>query len=277
MEQMLARMTSRELQNLMAVILSSETVSDEQMRLLDDIAKEEIRRAEYTGVSEEKVQASFSALMRYIEEDEAAPKRRRLRGRKAAKTPPRPRRVRFSHLTAAAMVFAALFIANAVTLAAGFDFFGTFARWTKDTVYFVFGSPPPSEYPQPFFDRNPEYVWLETALEENGVQIDLPKYLPEGFYQHGVDVDGFTNYTCILAWFVDGENSFSISIDQIPPNGVSGGAEVNPERGYEVYKDKYMVLTNYERVVAIWFQGCYQITLQGDLAFGQLTDILDSI
>jgi len=54
-------------------------------------------------------------------------------------------------------------------------------------------------------------------------------------------------------------------------------SEINDEEDSEVYNGKYLITSNRSRMVAVWHQGDYELCIQGNLTYEELTKILDSI
>jgi hypothetical protein len=172
----------------------------------------------------------------------------------------------------AVSVILALFLTNAATLATGFDFFGSVARWSKDAVYFVFGNPTEDNKPQ---TMDPAYTRLKATLEILGINVHLPYFLPYGFEFDAIEPDKPNEFSPIIAWFARGSDEFSIGIR--PMDTTSSFSEVNDEAQSEIYKGHYLITFNVNRTKALWYYGIYELQIQGNLTYEELTQMLDSI
>jgi sulfur carrier protein ThiS len=171
-----------------------------------------------------------------------------------------------------AFVLAALFLTNAVTLAAGFDFFGSVAKWSKDAVYFIFGDI--TEDGQSI-EMDKQYYRLHDVLDDLGINVDLPRYIPEGFSFEAIEPDEPDRLSQIIAWFFREDDFFSIRIE--PAEGRSSFSEVSVGGQNEIYKERYLITENVNRIGALWYHGVYEIEIQGNLTYKDLIKILDSI
>ncbi|MDR0325793.1 MAG: DUF4367 domain-containing protein [Oscillospiraceae bacterium] len=172
----------------------------------------------------------------------------------------------------AASVTLAFFLNSIVAYASGFDFFGSLAQWSKDAVYFVFGTP--SEDGQDSV-LNPEYLGLQATLENVGIRVNLPTYIPNGYRYDTIEPDEPNEFSIIIAWFVRGDGFFSIRIKRIATT--ASFSEINNEEQSEVYKGHYLITSNVDRTKALWYDGLHEIQIQGNLIYEELTKILDSI
>jgi hypothetical protein len=184
---------------------------------------------------------------------------------------PKPRRKLHPALIAACIA-AALFLASTVTAyATGFNLFSMLARWTNDAVYFIRGTPTENVK-----KMDVAYVRLGDTLDALGIKVDLPRYMPKGFDFDAIEPDEPTEFSDIVAWFVRGSDEFYIRVKRMEPD-VAAFSEINNEEESEVYRGKYLIASNMSRMVAIWHDGDYEIRIQGNLPYEELTQILDSI
>jgi putative Mn2+ efflux pump MntP len=218
---------------------------------------------------------SKAQISGYVEplhkEDDKISEKQTLSGRDA--DPPRakpPRRKFHPALIAATLVVVFVLTNNAVAHATGFNFLATLFGWTQDAV--VFGNPTDDDR-----EIHPEYEHLRMVIEDIlGIQVDLPHYMPEGFSFDTIEPDEPTEYSNIVAWFVRGEDEFSLRVKRKMPD-IASFSEINSEEESEIFKGKYLIASNMHRLVAIWYDGIYELSIHGDLTYEELTQILDSI
>jgi hypothetical protein len=198
-----------------------------------------------------------------------------LSGRDMEAPPLKPRikpRRKFHPALIAACVAVAIFLTNTLTAyAIGFNFFAVFARWTQDTVSFMRGSPA-DEKP---VEANNAYSRLNNTLNMLGISVDLPKYIPAGFVFDTIEPDSPTEFSNIVAWFVHGEEEFHIRVKRL--DATESVLEINDEEQSEIYKGRYLITSNMHRMVAVWHQDIYELSIHGDLTYEELIKILDSI
>ena len=270
MREMVKRIATEHLYKLMDITLESESVTDDQADLLYSIIDELMERGEMQKISEEEVRASYQHLLEKVEKQKGQSNQALVNVTKENPKPSKSQRKWLHPALVAASIAVALFLTNAVTLAVGFDFFGSVARWSKDAVYFIFGSPTEDGK-----EMDPEYCFLNDTLVNLSIQVDLPKYLPSGFRFDTIEPDEPTEFSPIHAWFIRGESEFFINVKRVA--STVSFSEANDEEQSEVYKGKYMIAMNNDRIKALWYQGIYEIIIQGTLTYEELTQILDSI
>lgn len=285
MRELTKHATTHELHVLMDMVHESETTTSEQAELLYAIVDELTDRGEIDEITEEEIHAALKKTMLKAKRPDFAQKPmsqtefERMDDLRADMLKDRQRRKArrksyFRSSVIAASVVFALFLTNTITLATGHDLFGSIARWSKDAVYFVFGVDSAVEPKQGI---SKEYYSLKMTLDDLGIQIDLPKHLPQGFMFASIEPDASSN---IVAWFVNGDDEFSISVKQVTGASKERFNESDGEDTSEVYSNAngtYMITTNKNRKKAIWYQGIYEIKIQGNITYEQLTQMLDSI
>ena len=284
-------------------IKSAHPLSKEQAELVHEIIKELTARGEMQGYSDEKADDNYFLLLKkYKEVTDSLPEdadtldvvqavfqrsaeeellafrasffpneNEKLSGRDA--DPPRAKpKIKFLRpaLIAAAVVLA-LFLTNVASLTIGYDFFGSLARWSRDAVYFVFG-----ESDEITRGDHSAYRPLADIIKNLCIEVDLPTHIPEGFEFDAIEPAEPVDYLQIITWFVRGDEEFSINIT--PMGATNTSTERNDEEQSEYfYKGKYLIETNIDRFVALWYQNGYEIRIQGDLTYEELIKILNSI
>lgn len=183
-------------------------------------------------------------------------------------TPKRRRAARFAVLAAAVAAIMGLLIAQV----SGWNWIGTFARWTSET--FGFSTRDYAVVTQ----WDPEYDALRAALRENGVPETLvPKYLPDGYkmVELDVDVEGWYN-----ASFSDGIHSIFIRIGT-PKNAEGNQIEKNNENPevYVVGNTEHYLMTNTDtmQIVATWKADPYECLIIGASSEETMKQMINSI
>jgi hypothetical protein len=281
MREMMRRAKTEELCVLKDAMLESKPITDTQIDIICDIVDELLERGEIAKPPDEDVRASYLRLVEEVghdlPEDSSAAwdgLNEKLSGRDA--DPPRAKpkiRSRFLRPTLIAVsVATVLFCANTIAAyATGFNFFGMFAKWSQDAVYFVFGEP--DEFVR---DMDVAYLRLNDTLDELGIKVDLPRFAPDGTVIYSIEPAEPTDYLPIIAWFALRDDKFSI---QITPTGATATfSERNDEEPSEnYYKGLYLIEENIDRLLAVWMQNGFEIRIQGNLTYEELTEMLDSI
>jgi len=186
-------------------------------------------------------------------------------------TKPKPRRGFIRSTLIAACFIAGLILTNSVVaLATGFDFFGTLAKWSQDTVHFIWGEPDDS------VEINTSvYRPLENVLNSLGIHVDLPRFALDRFELFSIEPEEPSAFSPITAWFIDGDEFYHIRVKRMGKTDTH--SERNEDEQEEIYDGKFMILSNHHRMVAVWYQGIYEISIHGNLTREELTRILDSI
>jgi hypothetical protein len=233
------------------------------LALLDKCTDEEFRRLRKM-LSEQGNITDESKVALIVSDD-------KLSGRDAdpPRAKPKPKYFRYA-LIAASIVFL-LILVNITAQTLGFNFFGLFAKWTKDAVYFS-----DAEQADDYRDTSPAYEPLIMVLENHGIYIDLPKGIANGFIFKAIAPDKLTEFSPIIAWFMRGEDEFYIRITLTDENHRMF-SEANVGEYAEVYKGQYHITYNIDRITAIWHQDIYEISISGNLTYEELTEMLDSI
>lgn len=288
MRELTKHATTHELRVLLDMVHESETTTSEQAELLYAIVDELTDRGEIDEITEGEIHSALKKALLKAEQqknvqcsmaqadpvwmdelrtDMLQDQQRRQKRRKSYTR---------TALTAASVIII-LFLSNAAALASGHDFLGAVAKWTKDAVYFVFGT---DSAEKPELEMSIGYYSLMMTLDALGIQVDLPTYLPDGFMFYSIEPDEPDVSSDIIVWFAGGDAYFSISVRQINTENGIRFSESDGEDFTEIYSTKnqrYLITTNINRIKAIWFQGINEIEIQGNITYEQLTQILDSI
>lgn len=182
------------------------------------------------------------------------------------------RRVIFTAAAAIALLFALMLGAQA----AGFDVFGSLARWTDEIFHFVpsvNGTGPTSEYRAVF----------QRALEDNGLPTELaPGWFPDGFQAREPQIwNDDSGQVVQLTFSNEDDRSFSISVERYA-NG-EGVAEIPFEKDRASVEEyiqngrKFYILSNANSVSAAWADGSLTEIISGRLSVEEVQMIISSI
>jgi hypothetical protein len=283
--------STAELNLLMDMAWDASVESSEQAELLMAVMGELKERGEIPDVTDEDRDAALEAMWRRIKErnnanstavceDKRNPawvdRLNKDMSEDQARAAARFRRFRSAAISTAAAVLL-LFFANTVAIAAGHNLLGTVAKWSSDAMYYVFGIDNDDE---PSKVVNYEYGVLKVTLKNLRIQVDLPSHIPDDFIFDSIAPDEPDELSNIVAWYVCNDRFFSISIKRFDFYEDAGFFESDGAGDTEVYPEssgKYLITRNMDRVAAMWHQGLYEITIQGNITYEQLTSILDSI
>lgn len=291
MREVIQYATTEDLNQLLETLADCESVTEDRANLFYAVVDELQKRGDLQKTPEKEIEGFVRELKRKsaathaaagVPDEQDHPLMKHLprifEDEKRDRAERRQRRMTFLRLPiAAASMIVILLLTNAVALANGYDFLGSISRWTKGAVYFVFGG---DSAEKPTQGTTKHYDRLKITLEGVGIAVDLPKYIPEGFVFDSIEPDEPDEFSNIVAWFVSGDDYFSISLKRIAGASKARFNETDGEEHAEIYsKDngQFMVTTNKSRVVAIWYQGIYEISIQGSITYEQLTQMLDSI
>lgn len=290
MREVIQYATTKDLNLLLGTLADCDLITEERADLFYAVVDELERRGELQKTPENEIEVFIENTKRVskgrgdaeIPAKESHPLMKHLpkivEDARRDRAERRQRRIALLRLpTITASVIVILLLTNAVALANGHDFLGSVARWSKDAVYFVFGT---DSLDEPTKGVTKEYDSLKMTLDDLGVQVDLPKHIPDGFMFASIEPDEPDATSNIVAWYVNGDDEFSIRIMRISELADVRFSESDGAEHAEVYPEangKYLITTNESRIKAIWYQGIYEIKLQGNITYEQLTQILDSI
>ena len=116
---------------------------------------------------------------------------------------------RFLRVACMAVVFAVLFFGGTITsYAFGYDLWGAFAHWTRETFGFAYVTP--TDHPK-------SYSSLQDALSHYGITEPLaPTWIPDGYTLQSVDVSETPASTKFLAAYKDiDKKEFTISVKEV--------------------------------------------------------------
>ena len=226
-------------------------------------AEEAIRRAEET---ENIIEVNDTSWHDRILQDAAADRRERsLRIRKALMT--------------TASVAVVIFLINTITVrASGVNFIDDFINWTGNAIYSLFGR----ERDEGVALIESQMQPLHDKLDEFGVNVALPTSFLKGYTFKGVTVYLAEEPYILEAWFEQfgSQKEISLKIDGSPSGGISSIAEVNDWEGLAPISHNdsiFNVYENVDRLMVIWLDGSYVISLQGTMSYKEAMAIIESI
>lgn len=181
----------------------------------------------------------------------------------------------------AASIVVLLSLMMATTYALGYDLWGTFAQWTKDTFAFVSGSATNSTE-EPITEV--EYASLQAALDAYGVAEPLaPTWIPDGFVLDSVSVDDTSSPRVILfqASYCCEDRWIAIQITMHrDANSVIYTEWQKDDAGIttmEIENCTFYMMRNAERECAAWSKKPFECSIIGDITFDELSEMLKSI
>lgn len=150
-------------------------------------------------------------------------------------------------------------------------------QWAKETFSFVRGDQRNIDGPNVGDTR--EYDSLQQALELTGQDFNsIPTWIPDGYILDKIDINRTPAQKDYNALYVKDGQLFNISvcffIDTDPPKME---ANQNIAETYIVNGDEYFIVTNNERIGAMWTQDSYECYITGDLTVDELKLMINSI
>lgn len=196
-------------------------------------------------------------------------------------SPTRGSRKRLRRLITVAAVLV-LLIGILTAQALGYNVFRIIAQWTTDT--FTFGGTVveyPSDPPLPFeVSPDRQYESIQEVLDDIGIILQVvPLWYPYGFVQTELIVTHFSESIII--------NSILESEDKLILISITVGVDSERFRIHEIDHSGVLVheaggithyiMSNYDRMVAVWLNGNLEGSIQGDITEAELLRMIDSI
>lgn len=159
--------------------------------------------------------------------------------------------------------------------AAGFDVFGSLARWTDEIFYFL---------PSANKDIEVEYqAAFQQALETGGLPKELaPSWFPDGFQASDpqIWVDDAGSVVDLSFRHEDGR-AFAVSIEYYADEhdilAATYQKDSDPVEEYVQNERKFYIMSNANSVSAVWTDGHLVETISGRLSVEEIKMIIDSI
>ena len=177
----------------------------------------------------------------------------------------------FLRVACMAAVFAVLFFGGTITsYAFGYDLWGAFAHWTRETFGFAYVTP--TDHPK-------SYSSLQDALSDYGITEPLtPTWIPDGYTLQSVDISETPIKTKFLAVYRNNNKELTICVKEVS-NGDTSIYEKDGEvvAIYEVDSIKHYIMTNNGWRNAAWVNKAYECLISGELPEEIITRMIDSI
>lgn len=267
-------MTSEQLQQL----LRNDALENEgEEKLTDLLCAMEVlaqrRKEQNPGRTPEEALEEFQK--HYLEAEEASETEREqaIPGKRSAFS------VWFKGVAAAAAIFVLLFTGMMTAKAIGFDPWGIFVEWTKETFILHYETPPTmASIPvESLPDPTATYNSLEEALEAYYMDSTIiPTWIPEDYQLREVTTFASETWRHIEAGYESEKGSLTISVMDY-----TGVTEIEQSGGTcEIYHrnglDYYLVQNNREHY-AVWLVDDYECFVGGTLSVEELKQMIDSI
>lgn len=151
------------------------------------------------------------------------------------------------------------------------------ATWAKETFSFVsWGQSAPTE---PSTKDARPYISLQELLAETNSDTSIvPTWIPDGYALQDVRMDETPMQRNYLALYADGEHRLKIVVKSYiaaDPEKI----EINEEllEVYTVNDTDFYILSNLERLRAVWLDGSYECSITGDVTMEEIKLMIDSI
>lgn len=206
----------------------------------------------------------------------AAPQRKRQRGTR--------RLVRLAVIAAVMAVF--LFATSATAYALGYDLWGAFIQWTKETFSFVSPAISESDTETNWVSNlsEGEYANLQGALTAYGVTESLvPTWVPDGFTIRTVSVNENAKPECVIfsTCYKHEDKAITVQINMYHnSNSIDYTIWQKDEIKVDVIEIDncvFYLMENAGRWSAAWTFGAFECNITGDVALDELTRIIESI
>lgn len=181
-------------------------------------------------------------------------------------------------LTAAAAVIALLIVIPISTKALTLEeVWNIFARWAKETFFFVSGDN--TDVSEPVVDDGLEYSSMQDILKKNGKQFySVPTWIPDGFALKTIKRDVTPAQEVYVAKYLNEERELFIRVQNYLGEDFQ---KVEIEEDYsEIYPSAgvdYYLFENVDQSRAFWVVGSYECIISGDLSIDELKLMIDSI
>lgn len=184
---------------------------------------------------------------------------------------------RWSHWAAAAAILLVLAVTVAPPALGYESVFAMVGHW-NETIFSFLGinqEPEPSELPEDI-----SYDSLEEALEANGVTVPAVPRMPDGYELVEVDMRRFSEVGRIdyNAFYKKGSMIISMHITQ-RENETTRQFEKDESfvEEYETGGIVHFIFKNNDRLLAAWYTGTLECSLQVELSVDELKTMIDSI
>lgn len=193
-----------------------------------------------------------------------------------AKRPKRCKPLR-SIARTAAIIAAVLIVFIGAAQAAGFDLMRIFPWWDEERFHFA----QEEENTSRMHDSLPEIEFesLQAALDNYDIQVPLaPAKLPDGAELQMLSVQDIEGQLIFRAEYILPSGKLFITIKQTTEVAFSeiekdaDNTEVYPVDGIE-----HLIMDDVERQKAVWYNGIWESSIDGNISREELTAMIDSI
>jgi hypothetical protein len=289
MKVMLRNAATEDLYELFQTVFEAEGYSKAQAELLYSISDELEKRGEAQAISQEDARIRIERIRRQIA---ILPTEQS----QTAETAGQPawmaklledsqediRRGKAKHKRTAAIAACAIVVvllSNSISALAGFDFLA----WALARVRYGVHMITAQESSGTEKLESTEYRHINKLLQDNDVYVKIPTWTPDGFVFSEFDAASTSSPFFMTAWFTNGGQFFSLQIREAGSAAERDSwmetediAEPGELSIVEISGVSYAIADNNARIKAVWIEGDYELTIQGDLTREQITKMLES-
>ena len=180
-------------------------------------------------------------------------------------------------LAATAAVVALILLSSVTAKAFGWDIWDAVIKWTEDTFHISIGGS--SDASEPNDSDGLFYDSLVEALEEERVNVALaPTWFPTGYDLSKITIERTPLQRVYTAIYHNSGVSLRITVREYmdsDPEYIEQG-----EGLIEIYEKsgiKYYILSNYDKLRAVWVNGSFECYILGNLSIDEIKAMIDSI
>ena len=150
----------------------------------------------------------------------------------------------------------------------------TVVKWAKETFSFVMG-----DIDGPEASDSREFDSLQEALESAKLSTDMiPTHIPEGYVLENVEIAKTPIQEIYVALYKKNGKLLNISVRfliETDPQRLEGNENITET--YIVYGKEYYIISNNERISAMWKQDSYECYITSDLTVDEIKQMINSI
>lgn len=154
------------------------------------------------------------------------------------------------------------------------DICNTIVKWAKETFSFVTG-----DFDGPEVRDNREFDSLQEALEFAKLPTDMiPTWIPEGYVFVRVNIDKTPIQQNYVALYKKDEQTVNVSVRfliETDPQKLEGNENITET--YIANGKEYYIISNNERISAMWKKDFYECYITGDLTVDEIKQMINSI
>lgn len=177
-----------------------------------------------------------------------------------------------------AVALSCLLLLGGATLAAGILPWKLIVDWDENRVRIVV-TPVSETREQSVYYPDVLGAGFIAALEEHGMRVALPAWLPDGFlFDEAVVNVSEEDWTQLVAFYQNNDRTLLITVDRY--SDLDGTLTYDHEKDAEtmiVHDAEYLVYENLGRLCAQWQRPPYAVSITGDITKDDLLNIIDSI